>query len=208
MGMRNLLLFLKIYILNGRQDSVLVLNTEDNKQVYEIRIGKEVVRGSDRREKVPMMIDAVTTMTISESLTRISGIGEPMAAFIPRHDLTTTGLFVGQPIVLKQWEPGMVLRKHKHTQVPVWIKLRYLPVEFWTNEGLSMVASGIGSPLYPDAITKSCTRLDFARVCIMLDISSKLPKHIVIMMPTEEGGETPCRVDNEYEWIPPKYRAC
>ncbi|KAK4381857.1 putative ribonuclease H protein [Sesamum angolense] len=29
-------------------------------------------------------------------------------------------LFQGQPIVLQRWEPGMVLRKHKHTQVPKW----------------------------------------------------------------------------------------
>ncbi|KAK4384406.1 hypothetical protein Sango_3064100 [Sesamum angolense] len=81
----------------------------------------------------------------------------------------------------------MVLRKLKHTEVPVWIKLRHLPVELWTTEGLSMVASGIGRPLYPDAITRACTRLDFARVCIMLKVSSKLPKHVVIMMPNELG---------------------
>ncbi|KAL2251940.1 UNVERIFIED_CONTAM: hypothetical protein Sindi_2316300 [Sesamum indicum] len=42
-------------------------------------------------------------------------------------------LFQGQPIVLQKWEPGMVLRKLKHTQVPVWIKLRHLPVELWTE---------------------------------------------------------------------------
>ncbi|KAL0455415.1 UNVERIFIED_CONTAM: hypothetical protein Slati_0880700 [Sesamum latifolium] len=93
-------------------------------------------------------------------------------------------------------------------EVPVWVKLRHLPVEFWTDEGLSTVASGIGRPLYPDAITKACTRLDFARVCIMLDISSKLPKHVVILAPTEEGGEVPCRVDIEYKWLPPKCNAC
>ncbi|KAL0295130.1 UNVERIFIED_CONTAM: hypothetical protein Scaly_3109200 [Sesamum calycinum] len=60
--------------------------------------------------------------------------------------------------------------------------------ELWTTEGLSTVASGIGRPLYPDAITRACTRLDFARVCVMLNISSKLPKHVVIMMPNEIGG--------------------
>ncbi|KAL0284814.1 UNVERIFIED_CONTAM: hypothetical protein Sradi_7188200 [Sesamum radiatum] len=117
-------------------------------------------------------------------------------------------LFQGQPIVLQKWEPGMVLRKLQHTQVPVWIKLRHLPVELWTTEGLSTVASGIGKPLYPDAITRACTRLDFARVCIMLDISSKLPKHIVIMVPHDDGGETACKVDVEYEWLPPKCTAC
>ncbi|KAL0420742.1 UNVERIFIED_CONTAM: hypothetical protein Slati_3097100 [Sesamum latifolium] len=113
-------------------------------------------------------------------------------------------LFQGQPIILQQWELGMALQKHKHTQVPVWIRLKHLPVEFWTNEGLSIVASGIGRPLYQDAIMKACTRLDFARVCVMLDISSKLPKHIVVMVPRDDGGEVPCRVDVEYEWLPPK----
>ncbi|KAL0293293.1 UNVERIFIED_CONTAM: hypothetical protein Sradi_6945800 [Sesamum radiatum] len=117
-------------------------------------------------------------------------------------------LFHGQAIVLQKWEPGMVLRKLQHTQVPVWIKLRHLPVELWTTEGLSIVASGVGRPLYPDAITRACTRLDFARVCVMLDISAKLLKHIVIMIPKEDGSEMACKVDVEYEWLPPKCTAC
>ncbi|KAL2252986.1 UNVERIFIED_CONTAM: hypothetical protein Sindi_0093300 [Sesamum indicum] len=117
-------------------------------------------------------------------------------------------LFQGQPIVLQKWEPGMVLRKLKHTQVPVWIKLRHLPVELWTEEGLSIVASGVGKPLYPDAITRACTRLDFARVCVMLDVNSKMPKHIIIMTPDEEGGEVPCKIDVQYEWLPPRCTNC
>ncbi|KAL2248038.1 UNVERIFIED_CONTAM: hypothetical protein Sindi_2656100, partial [Sesamum indicum] len=117
-------------------------------------------------------------------------------------------LFQGQPIVLQKWEPGMAMRKLKHTQVPVWIKMRHLPVELWTEEGLSTVASGICKPLYPDAITRACTRLDFARVCVMLDVSSNLPKHIIIMTPDEEGGETPCKIDVEYEWLPAKCTSC
>ncbi|KAK4384224.1 hypothetical protein Sango_3080900 [Sesamum angolense] len=108
-------------------------------------------------------------------------------------------LYLGQLIVLQKWEPGMVLRKLKHTEVPIWIKLRHLPVELWTTEGLSTVASGIGRPLYPDTITRACTRLDFARVCVMLNVNSKLPKHVVIMMPNELGGESACKVDVEYE---------
>ena len=42
-------------------------------------------------------------------------------------------LFQGQPIVLQKWELGMVMRKLKHTQVPVWVKLRDLPVELWSG---------------------------------------------------------------------------
>ncbi|KAL2252024.1 UNVERIFIED_CONTAM: hypothetical protein Sindi_2324700 [Sesamum indicum] len=117
-------------------------------------------------------------------------------------------LFQGQPIVLQKWEPGMAMRKLKHTQVPVWIKLRHLPMEFWTTEGLSTVASGVGKPLYRDAITRACTRLDFARVCVMIDVTQKIEKHIIIMTPDEDGGETPCKVDVEYEWLPAKCTDC
>ncbi|KAL2246342.1 UNVERIFIED_CONTAM: hypothetical protein Sindi_2902400 [Sesamum indicum] len=72
----------------------------------------------------------------------------------------------------------------------------------------STVASGVGKPLYPDAITRACTRLDFARVCVMIDATQKLHKHIIVMAPDEEGGETPCKVDVEYEWLPPKCTTC
>ncbi|KAL2253050.1 UNVERIFIED_CONTAM: hypothetical protein Sindi_0099700 [Sesamum indicum] len=117
-------------------------------------------------------------------------------------------LYQGQPIILQKWEPGMAMRKLQHTQVPIWIKLRHLLMEYWTSEGLSMVASGVGKPLYPDAITRACTRLDFARVCVMIDVNKKLTKHIVVMTPDEDGGETPCKVDVEYEWLPPKCAEC
>ncbi|KAL0445010.1 UNVERIFIED_CONTAM: hypothetical protein Slati_2223700 [Sesamum latifolium] len=98
-------------------------------------------------------------------------------------------LFQGHPLVLQRCEPGMALRKHSHTQVLVWIKLRHLPVEFWMEDGLSTVASGVGKPLYPDSITTACTRLDFARVCVMLDYDSTLPKHIVVVTPMVDGSE-------------------
>ncbi|KAL0362058.1 UNVERIFIED_CONTAM: hypothetical protein Scaly_1161000 [Sesamum calycinum] len=102
----------------------------------------------------------------------------------------------------------MALRKHKHMEVPIWIKLRHLPVEYWIDEGLSIVASGIGKPLYLDAITKVCKKLDFARVCVMLHIDSKLLKHIIIMVLTKDGDERPCKIDIEYEWAPLKCVNC
>ncbi|KAL0392550.1 UNVERIFIED_CONTAM: hypothetical protein Sradi_2477800 [Sesamum radiatum] len=57
-------------------------------------------------------------------------------------------LFQGQPIVIQCWEQGMSLRRQKHTQIPVWIRLKHLPLELWTAEGLSTVASGVGIPLH------------------------------------------------------------
>ncbi|KAL0293692.1 UNVERIFIED_CONTAM: hypothetical protein Scaly_3136700 [Sesamum calycinum] len=118
-------------------------------------------------------------------------------------------LVQGQPIVLQPWEQGMSLRRQKHTQIPVWIRLRHLPMEYWTDEGLSTVASGIGTPLYTDGITKDCSRLDFARVCVMLDFNSELPKHLVVISPVlRNGKEDPKRIDVEYEWLPQRCKNC
>ncbi|KAL0329412.1 UNVERIFIED_CONTAM: hypothetical protein Sradi_4927900 [Sesamum radiatum] len=79
-------------------------------------------------------------------------------------------LIQGQPIVLQCWEQGMSLRRQKHTGIPVWVRLKHLPMEYWME--LSAVASGMGVPLYTDKITRECSRLDFARVCVMLDYNS------------------------------------
>ncbi|KAL0440693.1 UNVERIFIED_CONTAM: hypothetical protein Sradi_0008200 [Sesamum radiatum] len=54
----------------------------------------------------------------------------------------------------------------------------------------------------------ACTRLDSARVCVMLDISSKLPKHLAIMVPNKDGSDTPYMTDVEYEPVPPKCVKC
>ncbi|KAL2252909.1 UNVERIFIED_CONTAM: hypothetical protein Sindi_0085600 [Sesamum indicum] len=117
-------------------------------------------------------------------------------------------LFQKQPIVLQKWEPSMAMRKLQHKHVPIWIKLRHLPMEYWTTDGLCMVASGVGKPLYPDVITRACMRLDFARVCVMIDVAQTSRNHIIVMTPDENGGETACKVDVEYEWLPPKCTNC
>ncbi|KAL0302085.1 UNVERIFIED_CONTAM: hypothetical protein Scaly_3044300, partial [Sesamum calycinum] len=79
-------------------------------------------------------------------------------------------------------------------------------MEYWTNDGLSTVASGVGTPLYVDRITKDCSRLDFARVCVMLDYNSTLPRHLIVISPLlRDGKEVPTRVDIEYEWLPQRF---
>ncbi|KAL0286590.1 UNVERIFIED_CONTAM: hypothetical protein Sradi_7144400 [Sesamum radiatum] len=89
-------------------------------------------------------------------------------------------LFQGQPVVLQQWEQGMSLRKQKHTKVPVWIRIRHLPMEYWTEDGLSAVASGVGTPL-----------------------------HLVVLSPVvSEATHIPIKVDIEYEWLPLRCKQC
>ncbi|KAL0287399.1 UNVERIFIED_CONTAM: hypothetical protein Scaly_2765900 [Sesamum calycinum] len=81
-------------------------------------------------------------------------------------------------------------------------------LQFW-EQGLSTVASGVGTPLYTDGITKECSRLDYARVCVMLNYKSTLPKHLIVISPIlRDGKEDPKRVDIEYEWLPQRCKSC
>ncbi|KAK4383832.1 hypothetical protein Sango_3115100 [Sesamum angolense] len=61
----------------------------------------------------------------------------------------------------------------------------------WLYQGLSTVASGVGTPLYTDGITKDCSRLDFTRVCVMLNFDSELPKHLVVISPVLRNATCP-----------------
>ncbi|KAI8537357.1 hypothetical protein RHMOL_Rhmol09G0017700 [Rhododendron molle] len=86
----------------------------------------------------------------------------------------------GKHIVIKKWHPGMHLTKGAFSSVPVWVKLYNVPLESWTEDGLSYIASYIGNPLYLDDFTQDHSRLTFARVCIEVDEAKEIPKSFVV----------------------------
>lgn len=53
----------------------------------------------------------------------------------------------GKHIVIKKWHPGMHLTKSVFSSVPVWVKFFNVPLELWTDDRLSSIASVIGNPL-------------------------------------------------------------
>lgn len=71
-------------------------------------------------------------------------------------------------------------------------------MEYWTDEGLSVVVSGVGSPLYTDHRTMDRTRIDFARVCVEVDASTELMREVEIQ--DSEGLVFSVLVD--YDWEP------
>jgi len=107
-------------------------------------------------------------------------------------------------LILRKWKPGMQVLKLALSSVPVWVKFLHLPMEFWTSNGLSYVASGVGVPLYADKVTEEQKRLGFARVLIEIDVHSACPKELII-----------CRANGDmvtvgvvYSWLPPKCSTC
>lgn len=64
--------------------------------------------------------------------------------------------------------------------IPIWIKLKHLPMEFWSPTYLGYVTSGVGKPLYVDSVTKDQVRLGFARVLVEVHTKSVFPKELLI----------------------------
>ena len=90
------------------------------------------------------------------------------------------------------------------TRVPLWIKLDDVPLCLWSKRGLGYVASFIGRPLQMDALTASRKNLEFARVCIKVNLEENLPE---VIYPNMEGGSrVPIKVI--YAWKPTMCSFC
>ncbi|GJY75714.1 cytokinin dehydrogenase 3-like protein [Tanacetum coccineum] len=118
------------------------------------------------------------------------------------------------PLILKKWHPNENLLKEDVSIVPVWVKLYGVPVTTFSEDGLSAIATKLGTPLMLDSYTfdmciKSCGRSSYARVMVKLKDDVELKDNIVVAMPkiTREGHYT-CNVCVEYEWKLPRCSSC
>ncbi|GJV67413.1 copia protein [Tanacetum coccineum] len=117
-------------------------------------------------------------------------------------------------IILKKWHPDENLLKEDVNTVPVWVRLHSVPVTAFSEDGLSAVATKLGTPLILDSYTSDmCMQSwgwsSYARVMIELRADVELKDNIVVAMPkiTREGHYT-CNVRVEYEWKPPRCSSC
>ncbi|GJS74648.1 nucleotide-diphospho-sugar transferase, partial [Tanacetum coccineum] len=118
------------------------------------------------------------------------------------------------PLILKKWHPDENLLKEDVSTVPVWVKLHSVPVTAFSEDGLSAIATKLGTPLMLDSYTsdmcmQSWGRSSYARVMVELQADVELKDNIVVAMPkiTREGHYT-CNVHVEYEWKPLRCSSC
>nr|GEX79287.1 hypothetical protein [Tanacetum cinerariifolium] len=95
--------------------------------------------------------------------------------------------------------------------VPVWVKLHGVPVTAFSEDGLSAIATKLGTSLILDSYTfnmcmQSWGRSSYARAMIKLRADVELKDNIVVAMLKIKGeGHYICKVRVEYEWKPPRY---
>lgn len=79
-----------------------------------------------------------------------------------------------------------------------------VPLEYWTTQGLSHIASSVGKPLYADELTEKCQRLTFAKVCVEVDLNSTFPSSFELLYPSGDF----VTVEIKYPWHPLKCLRC
>lgn len=81
-----------------------------------------------------------------------------------------------RPLIVHAWGTNIC---HK-THIPLWIKFEKVPDCYWTKDGLSWLASSIGSPLCADENTSKLEVLPYAKLCVNYKIGDDLPSNLAV----------------------------
>lgn len=80
-------------------------------------------------------------------------------------------------LFLRNWQSGPI-EKLSLKKILVWIKLWGIPLELFTPEEITCIASAVGKPMNLDKATEENRRISFARVCIEANREENLPQGI------------------------------
>lgn len=85
--------------------------------------------------------------------------------------------YIGRrPMVVTCW--GMKPGLDCITAIPLWIKLNNVPDSYWTEEGLSRLASVVGKPIGADDLTAKLYLLPFAKIQVLYKLGDPMPNEI------------------------------
>nr|GEW28671.1 hypothetical protein [Tanacetum cinerariifolium] len=108
----------------------------------------------------------------------------------------------------------MSLLKEELTHVPVWVKFHDVPLVAYISNGLSLMATKIGTTMMLDSYTnllclESCGRSSYSGILIEINACNEFSDHSVMAVPNLEGnGYTKETNRIEYEWESPRCRTC
>ena len=100
-------------------------------------------------------------------------------------------------LILQKWTSNLDLNNDFQSQVPVWIRLPELPLEYWHEDVFDGIARTFGELLSIDPVTAAKKRLNYARICIGVKEGQDMPQ--VLEFQSRLGNRTQ-KVD--YESVP------
>ncbi|XP_062101028.1 uncharacterized protein LOC133806949 [Humulus lupulus] len=83
--------------------------------------------------------------------------------------------FDRKPVIIRSWTTDLnaicLIRS-----VSLWIRLHDLGLQYWGSKCISALVSTIGKPLLVDKFTRECSRIQFARVLVEMEITDNPPR--------------------------------
>lgn len=107
-------------------------------------------------------------------------------------------------LFLKLWSPDFDMQKEGYETITIRERFPNLKLHYYTEAGLSKIASILGKPLYTDNTTVTKSKVAFARVCVEVGMDNSRPSHIQFI---NEYRKLEVQAV-EYEWIPPSCNLC
>ena len=114
----------------------------------------------------------------------------------------------GKPIILQKWSPSLSIDKNKVSRVPVWVCFYNVPLEYWTQQGLSYISSMVGKPIQVDRMTATRRRITYARICIEVDAQDDWITSFELEAANPPQGSDPITIHVEYQWTPLRCNSC
>ncbi|GJZ50939.1 zinc knuckle CX2CX4HX4C containing protein [Tanacetum coccineum] len=118
------------------------------------------------------------------------------------------------PVIIKKWSMNTSLCKEELTRILVWVKIHDVPIQVFSEDGLSIIASQIGKPIMLDSYTSSMCmeswgRSSFVQCLIEINVEDVLKESLTMGVPLIEGtGFIIETATIEYEWKPPRCDLC
>ena len=105
--------------------------------------------------------------------------------------------FNSASLFLRPWKERFNPDKENLTIALVWIKMYYLPMEYWTEEILTDIGNTLGNFVKVSEQIRKRRSTSYARICIYLDISQDIPDEIDLTWEDEDWFQA-----IDYEHIP------
>ncbi|XP_039011240.1 uncharacterized protein LOC120140324 [Hibiscus syriacus] len=156
-------------------------------------------------------IDKLWNQTSTGARAQVSLEGKNLYIFSFNYDVARDWVLengpwhiLNKPLILRKWEPNMQRLNFDLSRLPLWIHLYNIPLELYSRECLSYIASALGIPLTMDSITASKTRLEYAKVCIEIGAKKDIPETVEVIL---ANGKT-STIFVEVPWFPYRCRKC
>lgn len=77
-----------------------------------------------------------------------------------------------------EWSTSVNLASIKLDYAPLWVILKNVPTQLYSLEGLSVIAFGLGVPLYTERAHLTPNRFGIARVKVVMKLNQKFPSAV------------------------------